>query len=95
MTEGVDLKGNLSEFQILCKMPFPYLGDKVVKKKMNKWKWWYNTQTIRTIIQSVGRSIRSEKDKAVTYILDSDWSRVKNMCRKDFPKDFFDNYHEF
>jgi len=95
MTEGVDLKGNLSEFQILCKMPFPYLGDKVVKKKMNKWKWWYNTQTIRTIIQSVGRSIRSEKDKAVTYILDSDWSRVKNMCKKDFPKDFFDNYHEF
>jgi Rad3-related DNA helicase len=95
MSEGVDLKGKLSEFQILCKVPFPYLGDKVVKKKMSKWKWWYNTQTIRTIIQSVGRSIRSEKDKAVTYILDSDWKRIKSMCRNDFPKDFFDNYHEF
>jgi len=95
MTEGVDLKGKLSEFQILCKVPFPYLGDKVVKKKMSKWKWWYNTQTIRTIIQSVGRSIRSEDDKAVTYILDSDWKRIKSMCKNDFPKDFFDNYHEF
>ena len=95
MTEGVDLKGSLSEFQILCKVPFPYLGDKVVKKKMNKWKWWYNTQTIRTIIQSVGRSIRSEDDKAVTYILDSDWSRIKSFCKNDFPADFFDNYHEF
>jgi Rad3-related DNA helicase len=95
MTEGVDLKGKLSEFQILCKVPFPYLGDKVVKKKMNKWKWWYNTQTIRTIIQSVGRSIRSEDDKAVTYILDSDWKRIKSSCRNDFPKDFFNNYHEF
>ena len=95
MTEGVDLKGKLSEFQILCKVPFPYLGDKVVKKKMSKWKWWYNTQTIRTIIQSIGRSIRSKDDKAVTYILDSDWKRIKSMCRNDFPKDFFDNYHEF
>ena len=95
MTEGVDLKGSLSEFQILCKVPFPYLGDKVVKKKMNKWKWWYNTQTIRTIIQSVGRSIRSEDDKAVTYILDSDWSRIKSFCKNDFPAGFFDNYHEF
>ncbi len=95
MSEGVDLKGKLSEFQILCKIPFPYLGDKVVKKKMTKWKWWYNTQTIRTIIQSVGRSIRSKDDKAVTYILDSDWKRIKSMCRNDFPKNFFDNYHEF
>ena len=95
ISEGVDLKGKLSEFQIICKVPFPYLGDKVVKKKMNKWKWWYNTQTIRTIIQSVGRSIRSEKDKAVTYILDGDWKRIKSICRNDFPKDFFDNYHEF
>ncbi len=95
MSEGVDLKGELSAFQILCKMPYPYLGDKVVKKKMNRWKWWYTTQTIRTIIQSVGRSIRSEKDKAVTYILDGDWRMIKSKAKDDFPKDFFKNYHEF
>ena len=95
MSEGVDLKGELSAFQILCKMPYPFLGDKVVKKKMNRWKWWYTTQTIRTIIQSVGRSIRSEKDKAVTYILDDDWRMIKSKAKDDLPKDFFDNYHEF
>ena len=95
MAEGVDLKGNLSAFQILCKIPYPYLGDKVVKKKMSRWKWWYSTQTVRTIIQSVGRSIRSEKDKAVTYILDGDWSMIKLRSKNDFPSDFFDNYHEF
>ena len=95
MSEGVDLKGELSAFQILCKMPYPFLGDKVVKKKMNRWKWWYTTQTIRTIIQSVGRSIRSEKDKAVTYILDGDWRMIKSKAKDDFPKDFFKNYHEF
>lgn len=95
MSEGVDLKGEQSQFQVICKIPFPYLGDKVTKKKMNKWKWWYNTQTIRSIIQSVGRSIRSEDDKAVTYILDSDWTIIKSRNKDMFPIDFFDNYHEF
>lgn len=95
MAEGVDLKGNLSEFQILCKIPYPYLGDKVTKKKMNKWKWWYDTQTARTIIQSLGRSIRNEKDTAVTYILDADWNIIKRKSKEYFPEDFFDNYHEY
>ena len=26
MTEGVDLKGSLSKFQVICKVPYPYLG---------------------------------------------------------------------
>ena len=33
MTEGVDLKGELSRFQIICKVPYPYLGDKLIKKR--------------------------------------------------------------
>ena len=94
MAEGVDLKGDMSKFQILCKVPFPYLGDKLIRKKMNKWKWWYNTQTIRTIVQSVGRSIRSENDKAVTYILDSDWERIKQRSHDSFPKNFMKSYIE-
>ena len=95
MSEGVDLKGDLSKFQILCKVPFPYLGDKACRKKMNKWKWWYDAQTVRTIVQSIGRSIRSENDEAVTYILDADWKRIKGKAKHMFPVDFFDNYHEF
>lgn len=92
MAEGVDLKDDLSRFQVICKIPFPYLGDKVVRKKMHKWKWWYDTQTIRTIIQSVGRSIRNEKDHAVTYILDADWERVYVKNKNLFPDDFHQSY---
>ena len=95
MSEGVDLKGDLSKFQVICKIPFPYLGDKVIKKKMAKWDWWYNTQTVRTIIQSVGRSIRSENDVAITYILDSDWNRLKNKISNLLPPDFYDSYNEY
>ena len=88
MSEGVDLKGDKARFQILCKVPYPYLGDKLVKKRMNKWRWWYPLQTAKTVVQSVGRSIRSMDDHAVTYILDSDWERFYYRNKNMFPKDF-------
>ena len=88
MTEGVDLKGDLSRFQIICKVPYPYLGDKLVRKKMNKWKWWYPLQTAKTILQSVGRSVRSKDDAAATYILDADFERFYNSNRSLFPITF-------
>ena len=88
MTEGVDLKEDLSRFQIICKIPYPYLGDQVIRKRMNKYKGWYELQTAKTIVQSCGRSVRSKTDTAVTYILDSDWSRFYNRNSGIFPKDF-------
>ena len=94
MSEGVDLKGNLSKFQIICKVPFPYLGDKVVKKKMTKWNWWYDVSTVRTIIQSIGRSVRSRDDTAITYILDSDWQRLYRKSKSMLPKGFEESYYE-
>jgi len=88
MTEGVDLRDDLSRFQIICKIPYPYLGDKLIRKKMNKWKWWYPLQTAKTIIQAIGRSVRSKDDYATTYILDEDWNRFYSMNRRLFPEEF-------
>ena len=88
MTEGVDLRGEFSRFQVICKVPYPFLGDKLVKKRMNKWKGWYPLQTAKSIVQSVGRSVRSADDHAVTYILDSDWDRFYSYNKGLFPKDF-------
>jgi ATP-dependent DNA helicase DinG len=88
MSEGVDLKDDLSRFQIVCKVPYPYLGDKLVKKKMNKWRWWYALQTAKAIVQSVGRSVRSNEDSAVTYILDSDFERFFSSNSSLFPQEF-------
>ena len=88
MTEGVDLKDDASRFQILCKVPYPYLGDKLVKKRMNKFPGWYNLQTAKSIVQSAGRSVRNESDHAVTYILDSDFEKFMSRNRAMFPEDF-------
>ena len=87
-TEGVDLVDETSRFQIVCKVPYPYLGDKLVRKKMNKWDWWYPLQTAKSIVQAVGRSVRSHEDFAVTYILDDDWHRFYKRNVRFFPEGF-------
>ena len=88
MQEGVDLKDDLSRFQIICKVPYPYLGDKIVKKRMHRWPWWYPLQTAKTIVQSIGRSVRSQEDHAVSYILDADWHRFYDKSADLFPESF-------
>lgn len=88
MQEGVDLKDDLSRFQIICKVPYPYLGDKIVKKRMHRWPWWYPLQTAKTVVQSLGRSVRSSTDHAVSYILDADWGRFYDKNSDLFPETF-------
>lgn len=70
MAEGIDLKEDLSRFQVIAKMPYPPMGDKVVKARMNKDSLWYSYTTALKLIQSYGRSVRSETDTAATYVLD-------------------------
>ena len=86
MTEGFDFSGDLARWQIIAKIPYPYLGDRQVAAKKEQDPAWYDAQTVGTIIQSTGRVVRSETDRGVTYILDSDfmflWDRRKAM----FPK---------
>jgi Rad3-related DNA helicase len=55
---------------------------------MYKRKTWYPLQTAKSIVQSVGRSVRSKDDEAVTYILDSDWSMFYGRNKHFFPDDF-------
>lgn len=88
MMEGVDLADESSRFQVICKVPFPYLGDTMVKRRMETDDMWYPYQTAKLIIQSLGRSIRNEKDHAVSYILDSDWEQFYSRNRNMFPPDF-------
>lgn len=88
MMEGVDLADDASRFQILCKVPFPFLGDLVVKKRMERNKAWYPYTTAKSVIQAFGRSIRNEKDHAVSYILDSDWERFYLRNFNMFPEEF-------
>jgi len=86
MEEGVDLADDHSRFQIICKVPYPYLGDKQVKAKMKKCPGWYEWMTAIILVQAFGRSIRSKDDFASTYILDAMFDKFYSSNRKLFPE---------
>ena len=65
-------------------------GSWIDNDKDGKWKWWYPLQTAKTIVQAAGRSVRSNDDHAVTYILDSDWEYFYRRNKIFFPKGFRD-----
>ena len=71
LKEGVDLYGDLSRLQIICKVPYLDLGDKRTKRRMEVDPTWYGYATTMLLVQSFGRSVRSQTDTAVTYMLDS------------------------
>jgi Rad3-related DNA helicase len=76
MMTGIDLKDDLSRFQIILKVPFPHLGSTKIRKRLETNSEWYNWKTLIEIVQSYGRSIRNEDDWAETYILDSCFDQV-------------------
>ena len=88
--EGVDLKDDLSRFQIIAKVPYPNLSEKRTKDKMKKFPLWYKSQTLTKLLQGFGRSIRSENDWAVTYVLDSAASDLLLQSKFMIPKAYQD-----
>ena len=88
--EGVDLKDELSRFQIIAKTPYPDLADKMVKRKNELYPNWFNGKTIEKLLQGFGRSIRSEQDKAITYVLDSNAQTLLLKNLNLVPKAFHD-----
>ena len=77
---GLDLKDDLSRFQIITKVPYPDLGDRWINEKRKINGQWYIWQTALRLVQGYGRSIRSKEDYAVTYVLDSGF---ENFVKKN------------
>lgn len=92
MTHGVDLKGELGEFQIIMKAPYLPLGDDRIKMKFEKDKTWYNNAMLSTLIQMCGRCNRTEEDFSTTYILDANVLRAVKQNVKKLPAYFLDRF---
>lgn len=88
--EGVDLKDDLSRFQIIAKVPYPNYKEKRTKAKMDKFPLWYTSQTLTKLLQGFGRSIRSENDFARTYVLDTAVNNVFFKAQQMIPKAYYD-----
>jgi Rad3-related DNA helicase len=86
LDRGIDLPGNDCRVIIVCKVPFPSLGDKQVSAKLHSpgGQLWYSVKTVRSLVQMTGRGMRSEDDYCESYILDASfmnqiWKRHKNL----------------
>jgi hypothetical protein len=82
---GLDLKDDLSRFQIIVKVPYPDLGDRWINEKRRSNEQWYTWQTALRLVQGYGRSIRSKEDYAVTYVLDSGFQNFVKRNRIILP----------
>ena len=90
MAEGIDLKDDLSRFQVITKIPYPSTQDKVIQARMNADREWYGYRTCLKVIQSYGRSVRSETDRAITYVLDGKFDDLLADNYRTLPKWFLE-----
>ena len=91
MTEGLDLRDDLSRFQVLAKVPFASLADSYVKTRMELDPEWYRLNTALTLIQGLGRSIRSKDDYAISYIIDGDFGNFMRQAQSILPEWWLDS----
>jgi ATP-dependent DNA helicase DinG len=90
MSEGVDLPYEKCQFQVIYKIPFPYLGDKQINQRKDLDPKWYAYKTIMTLLQAYGRGMRAEDDYCETYILDGNFRMLlRNPLYRDLVPSFF------
>ncbi|MEO9294947.1 MAG: ATP-dependent DNA helicase [Nitrososphaera sp.] len=90
MHQGVDLKDDLSRFQVIVKVPYPDLTDRKVSAMKERDPKWYTWYTVLRLAQSYGRSVRSADDFATTYILDSSVTFLLKNAQDMIPKWFIE-----
>ena len=75
-SEGLDLKGARYKWQAICKIAWPSLADKAIKKRADRSERWYIWQTLRDFYQRYGRICRDASDYGETYIFDGTFERL-------------------
>lgn len=95
VTTGYDFPYEECEFQIIGKLPFPPMQDKVVKARSSQDKDYVPYIVMQILVQMVGRGMRAEDDQCETLIIDDNvlWFMRQNKL-KFSPKWFRDAYLE-
>jgi Rad3-related DNA helicase len=95
--EGQDWKYDICSAQILLKAPFPDLGDRRVKRRLELGhRQWYQNQAMLNIIQAYGRAVRAEDDAARFYVVDgsctdlikNSWQFIPDWFKDALPSTF-------
>ncbi len=77
--EGEDFTGDLGRIQLVAKLPFPDLSDKLTRLRMEEpgvGRRQYAAMTLAKIAQTSGRVMRHSKDYGETVVLDGSFARL-------------------
>lgn len=86
LREGYDGSEDKCRILIIPKVPYPSLDDDVIKKRLEENRRWYTTETAQSLIQSLGRAVRSESDHAKMFVLDAQMEKFYRQNKSLFPK---------
>lgn len=78
LLEGLSFDDDASRFQVVFKVPFPNVSDEFMKRLLEMYPERYMMKTANSIVQGIGRSVRSKDDWAVTYVLDECFDSIVN-----------------
>ena len=85
---GYDFPGDQCRFIILAKIPFIDNRPKVIKARMKLDKEYLNHVAFVSLIQMVGRGVRSADDSCRSYLIDDNWRWFSMATNKMMPKWF-------
>ncbi len=85
-TTGWDFPAEECEYQIIIKLPFPDLSSKVMQARVAQDKEYGSFVCALTLVQMVGRGMRSATDRCETLVLDDNikwflWQQKKFLPR--------------
>ena len=88
--EGLDLKGDWCRLNLVPKLSFPDRSDKSIEKRiaLENGDEWYDLETLKILIQQIGRSTRSPTDWSIAIIGDPNFSRIYSRRKGKLPRYF-------
>ena len=89
---GMDFKYDIARWQIIVKVPYADLTDKVVHRRFIENPKWYTQDAIIRVVQAYGRIVRSYDDWGTTYILDGNIYHLINKYSNMFPAWFLEAF---
>jgi len=85
---GWDFPLDECEWQIITNIPFPPMQSKVMKRRKELDPSYQSAQAAKELAQALGRPVRSEKDRAETFIVDDRIGWFVKLAQKFLPEDF-------
>ena len=76
MYEGIDLPYDAGRWQVITKVPWPYLGNPAIKYMCDNDSEWYLWESLNVLLQGCWRICRTPTDFGATYVWDATFRRA-------------------